>query len=181
MYSTGTLNVMELAVTGSQIKSFFHASTLLANQKVNLEENRMSEEWYSPEEVFQLKNTGYPVSKFICEVILKQLSDRGVPVHIFRYPALFGDSRTGRFTLQNNHAVIRLLGFCKLGAIPAIPLPIQVLPSDLAADLTLEIFFRDDSPTGVYNVSNPHLNYFHDFAKVSGDQGFPIEVHGFII
>jgi polyketide synthase PksM len=136
----GSLNVMEMCVSGAQVKPLFFASTLLANQKTSVKEKTMWEDWYVGEEVFQLKNTGYPVSKFICEVLLKQFSDVGVPVGVFRFPALFGDSKSGRFTLQNNHAAMRLLGFCKLGAIPAIPLPIQVLPSDLAADLSLQIF-----------------------------------------
>lgn len=164
-------------MVGKQIKSFFFASTLLANQKTNPADKTMWEDWYPEQDVFSLKNTGYPISKFICEVLLKQLADRGgVPVGIYRFPALFGDSKTGHFSLKNNHAATRLLGFCKLGAIPAIPVPIQVLPSDLAADLSVELFWNDDAPLGVYNLTNPHLSYFHDLPKVSSEVGFPIEI-----
>jgi thioester reductase-like protein len=171
---TSTLNVIRFACK-SKTKPIFHCSTLLCNNKVTTE-NTMWEEWYSPEEVFQLKNVGYPVSKFVCEVLLQQAVIRGVPVKVFRFPALFGDSKTGRFAFPNNHAVTRLLGFCKLGYLPAIPLPIQVLCSDVAADISVDVFFNDANVSDVYNITNPHLNYFHDFAKVSGSMGFPIEI-----
>jgi len=88
---------------------------------------------------------------------------------------LFGSSSTGKFPYPNNHAATRLLGFCKLGAVPAIPLPIQVMSSDIAASLTVETFFTLTTDSGAYNLSNPHLNYFHDFASVSTEMGFPME------
>lgn len=158
--------MMELSLTGPRPKPFFFASTLLANQKSN-PDRTMWEDWYSAEDVFSLKNLGYPVSKFICEVLLQQLGALGVPVGVYRFPALFGDSVTGRFSLVNNHAASRLLGFCKLGAIPAIPVPIQVVPSDVAADLSVAAFWNDAAPLGVYNITNPHLSYFHDLPKVA--------------
>jgi len=79
-----TVNVLKFAME-KRIKHVLHCSTLLSNNKVDEENGVQWEGWYEPGDVFQLKNVGYPVSKFVAEVLCRRAHEiHNVPVQIFR-------------------------------------------------------------------------------------------------
>ncbi|CAL8113280.1 unnamed protein product [Orchesella dallaii] len=171
----GTRNILEFAGK-VRTKWVLHASTLLACQKVT-EDDLLVEDWCEPEDVYQMTNIGYPVSKFVCEILGHQATDRGIPVQVHRFPGLLGD-KNGCFSFPNNHAMLRLLGFCKLGAMPMIPVPLQVLDIDFAAEISCQLFFNSGSEysSGVYNLTNPSLNLLQDFPTLATEFGFHIDI-----
>lgn len=169
----GTRNILEFA--GSmRTKRVLHCSTLLACHKVSQEE-LFFEDWCDPADVFQMTNIGYPVSKFICEMLTQQATTRGIPVQVHRFPGLLGD-KNGCFSFPNNHAMLRLLGFCKVGAIPAIPVPLQVLDVDFAAEISCKLFFNGETPAGVYNITNPKMSILQDFPGLAEEFGFKVNL-----
>lgn len=169
----GTRNVLQFAGTGKS-KRVLHASTLLACHQVT-DDDLLVEDWCSSSDVFQMTNIGYPVSKFVSEILAQQANERGIPTQVHRFPGLLGDA-AGIFSFPNNHAMLRLLGFCKLGAMPFIPVPLQVLPVDFAAEISCKLFFSDEAETGVYNLTNPKMNILQDFPQVALEFGFNIDI-----
>lgn len=169
----GTKHILEFAAWG-KTKRVLHASTLLACHKVT-DEELLLEDWCNEHDVFEMTNIGYPVSKCVSEILAKQANFRGIPVQVHRYPGLAGDAE-GMFSFPNNHAMLRLLGFCKLQAMPLIPVPLQVLPVDFAADVSCDIFFKEEASPGVYNLTNPKMNILQDFPQVAQEFGFSIDI-----
>lgn len=169
----GTINVLEFSVAG-KTKHVLHTSTLLTCHKVG-SNGLLLEDFCQPEDVYDTPNIGYPISKFICERLAAQAVERGIPVHVHRFPGLSGD-KNGCFTFPNNHAMLRLLGFCKLGVMPANPVPLQLLAVDNAAELSAQLFFNDTAQPDVYNVTNPHTCVLQSFPELARDFGFKIDV-----
>jgi thioester reductase-like protein len=172
---TGTLNVLEF-VCSVKTKVLFHASTIVANGAVD-EEKRLSESWPAPEEFDDSPNSAYPVSKFVCDRLVFQAVERGVPVKVFRFPVIAGDSQTGgNVTVEDNQLMLRLLSYMNLKAIPALPVPFFILPVDVCSKLSLSVFFNDASPNEVYNIYNPNSCNETEFQEVARELGFNVEL-----
>ncbi|ODM98076.1 Polyketide synthase HetM [Orchesella cincta] len=169
----GTRNILEFCGTG-KTKQVLHASTLLACHKVG-ENDALHEGWCQSQDVFDMPNVGYPISKFIAESLAFQASERGIPIHVHRLPGLLGD-KNGCFSFPNNHAMLRLLGFAKLGVMPSNPIPMQLLAVDKACALSCQLFFDDEAPPEVYNITNPHMCVLQDFPGLASEFGFKIDV-----
>ncbi|CAL8113277.1 unnamed protein product [Orchesella dallaii] len=169
----GVQNVLEFAGK-VRTKRVLHASTLLACHKV-AENDVLHEDWCPAQDIFEMPNVGYPISKFIAEALAFQASERGIPVHVHRFPGLLGD-KNGCFSFPNNHAMLRLLGFAKLGVMPSNPIPMQLLDVDYAAEISCQLFFNDMAPPDVYNITNPHMCVLQDFPQLASEFGFKIDI-----
>lgn len=169
----GTSNVLSFAGK-IKTKRVLHVSTIVACQKIT-EDDTLFENFCEPADVFDVCNRAFSVSKSIAEQLCKQANDRGMPVQVIRLPILLGDHK-GTFAFPENHAMLRLLGFCRLAAMPLIPIPMQVLPVDFAAQKSLQIFFSDSASTGVYNLTNPKMNILQDFPQVAAEFNLTVNV-----
>lgn len=169
----GTRNILEFSARG-KTKHVLHASTLLACHKV-ASNGLLHEDWCEPQDIYDMPNVGYPISKFICERLAAQAVERGIPIHVHRFPALSGD-KNGCFSFPNNHAMLRLLGFCKLGVMPENPVPLQLLAVDYAAEMSAQLFFNEEAPSDVYNITNPHTCVLQAFPDLAKEFGFKIDV-----
>jgi thioester reductase-like protein len=172
---TGTLNILSFIST-QKTKILFHASSIVANGSVD-EEKRLSETWPAPDECEKLPNLAYPVSKYICDRLMAQAVERGLPVKVFRFPAVAGDSKTGaNVNYESNQLMLRLMGYLSFGCMPDLPIPFFVLPADVCSELSVNIFFDDSTPYEIYNVYNPNACNEADFVGIAKDLGYQVQL-----
>jgi acyl transferase domain-containing protein/thioester reductase-like protein/NADPH:quinone reductase-like Zn-dependent oxidoreductase/NAD(P)-dependent dehydrogenase (short-subunit alcohol dehydrogenase family)/SAM-dependent methyltransferase len=151
----GTARILKMAATG-KTKWVFHASSLLALTRGGNNPTSLEEDWPAIDEFDNILYEGYATSKFICDLLMKQALERGIPVKVFRFPLITGHSKTGEFSsITGNHTMCRLLHFLKHGITISDSYPLQLIPVDMCAKLAVRLFFHSMSPVGVYNVTNP--------------------------
>ncbi|CAL8118605.1 unnamed protein product [Orchesella dallaii] len=172
----GTISVLEFA-TVKKTKHVLHASTLLAVSTTD-DDGSLSEDWPNVDDFDNLTQLmGYPISKFICDMLMKEaVLERKIPCKVFRLSAIAGDSITGRFNYQNNHLLMRLLSYMRVRSMPSVPLPLNVLPVDTCADITLSVFFNPDAPQDIYNVCQEKPQHEQAFVEVAKEMGYEIDV-----
>jgi thioester reductase-like protein len=172
---TGTLNVLEF-ICSVKTKILFHASTIVANGSVD-EEKRLSESWPSPDEFDEMPNLAYPISKFVCDRLMAKAVERGLPVKVFRFPVVGGDSTSGaNVNYDNNQLMLRLMGYMSFKSMPCLPIPFFILPVDVCSDVSLTIFFNDLTPYEIYNIYNPNTCNEIDFVTVAEELGYSVEI-----
>lgn len=105
------------------------------------EDNTMAECWPHESDFDEHPNSAYPISKFICDRIMGEAVTRlGLPVKVFRFPAVGGDSATGaNLDYENNQLMLRMMSYLHLGIMPAVPIPFFVMPVDICVDLALKV------------------------------------------
>jgi thioester reductase-like protein len=171
----GTLNVLEFTCS-EKTKVLFHASTIVANAGLG-EDFSLAECWPAEDEFDEMPNTAYPFSKFVCDRLMAQAVERGLPVKVFRFPAVGGDSLSGKnVNYENNQLMLRVMSYIHLGCIPAIPIPFFILPVDVCTDLSLRVFFDDESEFDLYNVYNPYAHNETEIVLAGEDLGFRIDI-----
>lgn len=80
----GTLKVLEF-VTAQKTKLLFHASTIVANNKLD-KDFSISEFWPKEDDFDDMPNTAYPISKFVCDRLMASaVEERGLPIKVFRW------------------------------------------------------------------------------------------------
>jgi thioester reductase-like protein len=169
----GTIKILEFATT-VKTKLVLHASTMVAITKAS--DGCMPETWPGAEDYNDLPNVGYGISKFICDRLVHQATERGVPCKSLRFPGIAGDSKTGHHTLTDNHLMMRIISYMKMGMMPSLPLPFQLLPVDICASVAAKLFVNDECPFDIYNVTNPNCPLEQAFAQVGEELGYPIKV-----
>jgi len=177
-----TRKFLEFATT-KKLKFLVHVNRLLPQRKgtsQNVLEETLPRGTKEDLEVFLER--GYPSSQFVSESLLREANNgRGVPCVVFRVPHLSGDSRTGRFQLDEGHIFYRLLHFLSVGKIPTVPIPFALVPVDQAASLLIQVLWKfgslskdEQSLCCVFNLSNPHEYSIGDFVRVSEELGRPV-------
>lgn len=171
----GTINVLEFA-GHVRTKHVLHASTLLSVTTTNEEDGTLGEAWPTIDDFNNVTHLGYPVSKYVAELLVHQAVERNIPCKAIRFPLILGDSKTGRFSMQNNHFMIRLFSFLKMKCMPSEPTPAVVLPVDVCANTAVQLFFNEEAPSDIYNVSPPHPQLEQNFAAVAEEMGYAVDL-----
>lgn len=166
----GTKNILRFACTGLSKRVYF-ASNFLCGIFGN-ESLHLPDIWVSDDVLDWIAENNLPgllASKLICEVLLRQAVQRGIPCKVFRFPWIAGDSENGRLNPIDNLYILRYLSFLKMKAVPTMPLPANLLPVDLCAALSLKLFFNEYAPCEVYNIGHPHPPVEQEFVEVAKD------------
>ncbi|CAL8093035.1 unnamed protein product [Orchesella dallaii] len=171
----GTVNMLEFA-GHVRSKHVLHASTLLSVTTTNEEDGTLGEDWPTLEEYSNVTNLGYPVSKYVAELLIAEGVRRGIPCKAIRFPLILGSSQTGQFSMHNNHFMMRLFAYLKMKCMPSAPTPAVVLPVDFCAKTAIQLFFNEEAPSDVYNVAPPHPQLEQEFANVAEEMGYPMEI-----
>ncbi|ODM93217.1 L-aminoadipate-semialdehyde dehydrogenase large subunit [Orchesella cincta] len=162
----GIKNILEFACE-NRLKHVFHAGTFLAASKVR--EGVIAEGW--PEDVGDFDfatSLAYPITKFVSEMLFKEAAKRGIPCKVFRFPIVTGNSKTGKFCLNNNHVMLRYISILTNGAIPSSPMPMPMLPIDQCAEISMKIFFHDKGgQSDLYNITHPNVDIDQEFVQVA--------------
>lgn len=173
----GTINVLKFCCH-KKTKHLFHSSSIVAVSSTD-EDGCLSEEWPREGELDGVTDLGYPISKMICDRLVHQAVERGLPAKSFRFGGLIGHSQTGRFRHHNNHIMLRFLCYMKLGAMPSVPLPAFLLPVDIAATTSMKIFFEQDdnlAPSTIYNLCHSHPALEQEFPLLAEAFGYEVEI-----
>ncbi|CAL8084937.1 unnamed protein product [Orchesella dallaii] len=171
----GTKNILEFACE-RKLKHVYNASTLLSVATSD-EEGRLSENWPQIEEFEKVTTYAYPITKFVGDVLMKQAAERGIPCKVFRFPLIVGDSKTGRCSMENNHAMLRHMFIMKNGIIPCNPLPYNTLPVDVCADVSVKLFFNEKANiSDLYNITHAHPDADQEFVEVAQKFGHKVEI-----
>jgi len=177
-----TRRLLEFAAT-KKLKVLVHVNRLLPQRKGTTNHQSVLEETLprgTKEDLDGFLEQGYSSSQFVSESLLREAKNgRGVPCVVFRVPHLSGDSRTGRFQLDEGHIIYRYIQFLSVGKIPSVPIPFAIVPVDQAASLLIQVLWsfgtNGDRETSVFNLSNPHEYSVGDFVKVSEELGRPVK------
>jgi acyl transferase domain-containing protein/NADPH:quinone reductase-like Zn-dependent oxidoreductase/thioester reductase-like protein/NADP-dependent 3-hydroxy acid dehydrogenase YdfG/SAM-dependent methyltransferase/acyl carrier protein len=172
----GTIRILEFACA-KKLKYVFHASTMGAGIRVD-DEDQVAEDWPDIREFDHAPNMAYPISKFICDLLMAQAVGRGIPCKVFRFPYMGVDSHTGGgIDVLGSHLILRMLAYLYIGAMPAVALPFTILPIDICASIGTNLAFDDNAEIGIYNVANPYANDEQELEDFAGeDFGHPVEI-----
>lgn len=151
----GLKNIFEFAVS-KKLKHVFYASTIVAQKEIG-EDGLYSESWPTLDQIAHLPNSAYPISKVICDLIAQETIQRRIPCKVFRFPNIGGDSVTCGNIKLDNFMMIRFYTYMYLGIMPAYNIPLCMMPVDLCAEFSVNLFFNDEAPSSIYNIFNPNL------------------------
>jgi len=140
-------------------------------------DNTLSEDWQE-DTAFEniVYNSGYPISKFISEQLVKQAMINGMPCKALRFALVSGDGKTGELDVLSSHYMIRLLAFMKLGCMNDSPLPALLVTPNVCSEALVQICFNMETPSGVYNVVPLFPQMEQVFVDVAAEMGKTVEV-----
>ncbi|ODM96308.1 Polyketide synthase HetM [Orchesella cincta] len=172
------LNVLEFAVK-HRIKHVFNTSTMMSLVKVNPEDGTYLQTWPDADSFDNITNRGYPVSKHVCDVLLKQAVERGVPCKSFKYPEICSETTSNSsLNFESRHFTLIHLYMMKEGIMPSVPFPCNVIPMDVATKITIQIcFFHDEAENEMYLVQNPYPQMTQAFfPQLAEEFGYPVKI-----
>ncbi|CAL8146754.1 unnamed protein product [Orchesella dallaii] len=169
----GVGNVLEFACE-NKLKHVYHASTIFAVASLDDETGHVSENWPNVGDFDDNTTLGYPNTKFVGDVLMKQAVERGIPCKVFRFPLMSGESKTGRCVVDYNHALLRHLFIMKSGAISSEPFVLPMLPVDLCADVGVQLFFDEKAQSDIYNVIHTKPDLDQEFVNVAKEFGYAV-------
>ncbi|WP_310619725.1 non-ribosomal peptide synthetase [Flexibacterium corallicola] len=115
-------------------------------------------------------NTGYALSKWVCEQILAQARERGFNVNWHRPGLIIGDSNTGYYDARNSGTAFIQLAK-EVRAVPDLPAGIIWINVNRASSMILEAVFEDKEvqmPTHIFEYSAPTAETVVEAARRAG-------------
>jgi len=97
---------------------------------------------------------GYSRSKWVCEKMIQQARERGLPVSIYRPGYVTGDSRTGACKADDFLHTITL-ACARVGSIPALDLNMEVTPVDYVSRAIVQLSQQPEHLGNTYHLVNP--------------------------
>lgn len=179
----GTKNILEFACSSENfVKHVFCASSLLSIATTE-EDGTLSESWPNAGDFDGVSKIAYPNSKFVCDVLMRISAERNIPTKVFRLPLIAGDSKTGKFNVEQNHMMLRYFYLMKIGLMPSNPFPMVLLPVDLCASIAIKLFFHPQlsaQPSDIYNITHHQPDLDQEFINLSSECfGHPLEIVDF--
>lgn len=143
----GTQEVIRLAAYGDALKPLHLMSTLGIHSEQYMLERVVAQESDEPRPIdFE---TDYFASKWIADSLAREAADRGMPIVIYRFDELTGDTTDGRLNLKGICARL-IQGVTDLGAVPDIDVNYKLLPVDIVARSVLDISAKARADHSVY-------------------------------
>ncbi|WP_432108657.1 non-ribosomal peptide synthetase [Streptomyces sp. AA1529] len=112
----------------------------------------------------ELLSMGYPESKWVAERMLAQAAAQGLPVTIHRPYEITGDSRTGAWNTTTAICAV-VDAVARLGAVPEVPLPLDLVPVDHVASAITRIAMQLPHLGGAVHLTNPRPAMLADMAE----------------
>lgn len=172
----GTKHILEFACE-ARLKYVFHAASLVSVATTDKNDGSISESWPELEDYDGVTTFAYPISKFVEDMLMKQaVCERKLPCKVFRLPYLCGDSKTGQFPVEQNHMMFRYIFILKNGIMPSNPFPLQMLPTDICAEMIVKLSFMENAPDDVYNITHDQPGIDQEFPGVAEKFGFQVDL-----
>jgi amino acid adenylation domain-containing protein/thioester reductase-like protein len=151
----GTQEVIRLA-TQSRLKPVHYVSTLAVLVSYGFLGMRSVSEDVGLANANRLY-MGYPESKYVAEKLLKQASQQGLPVSIYRPHDVTGHSQTGAWRAEGFLCSF-LRSLFDLGAAPDFNLPLDFAPVDYVTKAIVHIAMNEPAVGSVFHLNNPRYN-----------------------
>jgi amino acid adenylation domain-containing protein/thioester reductase-like protein len=117
---------------------------------------------------------GYVETKFVSEELLRNASEAGLPVAIYRPLDIVGDLRSGTWnTATEMCALIRFI--TDTGLAPDIDLPLDFVPADICAAAVGYIATHTEACGQTYHLSSPAYALLSSLVNQLGKHAFQIE------
>ena len=168
-----TIELLKLAVDNKKyIKSYHFISTISATPT-------SSKEYWKPSEL-PGNNTGYSLTKLVCEHILYSYALKGYPIRIYRPGNITNHSITGYCNPDFNRHLLLLKGFLQLGIAPIWNKPWDMCPVNIVAQSITQLslylqtnlcnlqYYSDDSNAHVIvcNLNHPNPISWYCYLKI---------------
>ncbi|ORX83914.1 acetyl-CoA synthetase-like protein [Basidiobolus meristosporus CBS 931.73] len=143
-----TLNLAKFAVTYSY-RALVHAAA---------DSRSLIPEAPHPPDIRIAMPNGYSRSKLVAEEALVRMAQQGLPVTIFRYGQISGNSTTGAWNTREQFPIL-IRNAIKTGVSPMMSLPTDWIPVNIGAKSLVELITRQKQPDesiSVYHEVNPH-------------------------
>jgi amino acid adenylation domain-containing protein/thioester reductase-like protein len=119
-------------------------------------------------------SVGYVETKWVCEALLRQASDAGLPVSVYRLQDVTGTVSSGM--LNTSTEICALIRFvADSGLCPEVDLPLDFLPADCFARAVGRISAERAVPGAVYHLTGPRPALLGDLADRLRLRGYPVE------
>lgn len=119
-------------------------------------------------------SVGYVETKWVGEALLRQASDAGLPVAVYRLMDVTGSSGTGVMNAGSEMAA--LIDFItRTGLCPAVRLPLDFLPADQLARAVGHISTRHPARGEVYHLTNPRSASLSSLGARLRQRGYPVQ------
>lgn len=117
---------------------------------------------------------GYVESKFVSEELLRNASQAGLPVAIYRPLDIVGDHRSGALnTATEMCALMRFM--TDTGFAPDIDLPLDFVPADLCAAAITHVSTHAEASGTTYHISSPKYALLGTLVSRLRHHGYSIE------
>ncbi|MEU0661115.1 amino acid adenylation domain-containing protein [Streptomyces lavendulocolor] len=119
-------------------------------------------------------SVGYVETKWVGEALLRQASDAGLPVAVYRLMDVTGSSGTG--VMNTGSEMAALIDFiARTGLCPDIRLPLDFLPADQLARAVGHISTRCPARGEVYHLTNPRPALLSALAERLRRRDYPVQ------
>ena len=117
---------------------------------------------------------GYGDTKWVCERLMEQARERGLPVVVYRPGVLSGDSRTG---IGNTRDMIwNLIRACvQMGTTPTGDKPLDIVPVDYVAAGIVRLSLTEGAAGPVYHFANSNPPEFRVCFEFLHRYGYRLE------
>lgn len=167
----GTLGIIKFAVHHVD-KPIHYVSTLFAASHKN-EAGEVDE--VSPLETEDQLVGGFALSKWVAERLLVEITQRGVPVVIYRTGNIGGWSEQGVANV-NDTLLMLLKGCIQLGVAPLLHEQITFLPVDFIARAITTFALKTPMNTAIYHVTHPVGINWLDLVEWINQYGYKLQV-----
>ncbi|ORX83915.1 hypothetical protein K493DRAFT_360885 [Basidiobolus meristosporus CBS 931.73] len=150
-----TLNLAKFAVSGLAPKQYIFISSIGA---CAADSRSLIPEAPHPPDIRIAMPNGYSRSKLVAEEALVRMAQQGLPVTIFRYGQISGNSTTGAWNTREQFPIL-IRNAIKTGVSPMMSLPTDWIPVNIGAKSLVELITRQKQPDesiSVYHEVNPH-------------------------
>ncbi len=168
----GTQEVLRLACRGS-LKVLHHASTFGVFESPGCRGAGAVDESDTLAHGKGLEG-GYNQSKWVAEKLVREAGARGLPVCIYRFGTISGDSRTGVGTTEDFASRI-IKSYIELGMAPAADTTIRLTPVDHLVRAIGHLSKQEDSPGQTFHIANPHPLDSRHLTSFMRSLGYPLE------
>ncbi len=167
----GTLEVLKFATAG-QNKALHYVSTL-SSAYLKDAAGCLTEQF--PTDTYEHLFGGYGISKWVSEVLLRQIKERGLPTCIYRSGYIFGDSTSGILSL--NDALLMLMKGCiQLGFAPLMQERVTLLPVDFVSRAINAIAMTQGTDSDVFHIDHPTGIMWTDLVGWLNEKGYRIHL-----
>lgn len=118
---------------------------------------------------------GYSQTKWVAESLMQKARTLGVPVSIYRFGRISGDTVTGNWPVHD-FVMAYLISMVQLGIAPNLSTKIEMIPVDTGARLMIGSCSMNTHGNQTYHIINPNQISFSDLKVLFAQIGFSLKL-----